>query len=186
MEAFSYLSVLLSIIIGLAMTQVLQGYRALLLSRRRVKLYFPPLAWSAYILLMATQSWWSSFGMADRTEWTFATFAIILLQTVLLYMMAALVLPDVPPDQSIDLEAHYFREVTPFFATAILMLGTSLTKGIMLDGRLPQPDEAFFHGLFAVLAAIAIASRRRWLHHLLTAATGVLLFSYIALLFARL
>jgi hypothetical protein len=42
-DAFSYLSVLLSIIIGLAITQVLQGYRALLLSRAHVKLYAPPL-----------------------------------------------------------------------------------------------------------------------------------------------
>ena len=33
MDAFSYLSVLLSIILGLAIAQVLQGYRALLLAR---------------------------------------------------------------------------------------------------------------------------------------------------------
>lgn len=34
MDAFSYLSVLLSIILGLAIQQILQGYRALILRRR--------------------------------------------------------------------------------------------------------------------------------------------------------
>ena len=76
MDAFSYLSVLLSIIIGLAITQVLQGYRALLLARRHVALYAPTLAWSVYILLMATQSWWASFGLSDRRDWSFLAFAI--------------------------------------------------------------------------------------------------------------
>ena len=35
MDAFSYLSVLLSIILGLAIQQILQGYRALILARAR-------------------------------------------------------------------------------------------------------------------------------------------------------
>ena len=32
--------------------------------------------------------WWSSFGLPSTGEWTFATFAMILLQTILLYMTA--------------------------------------------------------------------------------------------------
>jgi hypothetical protein len=44
-DAFAYLSVLLSIILGLAIAEVLQGYGALLLSRSKVKLCAPPLIW---------------------------------------------------------------------------------------------------------------------------------------------
>jgi hypothetical protein len=43
MDSFSYLSVLLSIIIGLAVTQVLQGLRVLMLSRETARLYTPSL-----------------------------------------------------------------------------------------------------------------------------------------------
>jgi hypothetical protein len=35
MDEFSYLSVLLSVILGLAVTQILKGFRGLLLSRAR-------------------------------------------------------------------------------------------------------------------------------------------------------
>lgn len=186
MDAFSYLSVLLSIILGLAITQVLQGYRALLLNRHRVRLFFPPLGWSVFILLAATQSWWSSFGLADHKDWSFLTFSVILLQTVLLYMTAALVLPDIPPEQELDLRAHYYREVTPFFAVWLALLLTSLTKGVLLDNRLPATEDLLFHGSFAGLAVVALTVRREWVHQVLAGLNAALLLAYIALLFARL
>lgn len=107
MDAFSYLSVLLSIIIGLAITQVLQGYRALLLARGRVQGDGTALLWSALILLFATQAWWASFGLRDQAQWSFVGFAVVLLQMILLYMMAAVVLPDVGRDEAVDLADHF-------------------------------------------------------------------------------
>lgn len=118
MDTFSYLSVLLSIILGLAITQVLQGFRALLLARSRVRLFAPSLIWAGLVLLMATQSWWASFGLADHDRGTFAEFAVVLLQLVLLYMVAGLVLPDLPPGEPIDLQAHYWREAWPLLRPA--------------------------------------------------------------------
>ena len=185
MDAFSYLSVLLSIIIGLAITQVLQGYRALLLSRRRLTLYLPPLIWSACILLIAVQMWWSSFGLAGRAEWTFLAFSIILMQTILLYMMAGLVLPDVPPTDQIDLQAHYFREVAPFYGIFVATVATSAVKNLMLDGAM-SPTETVFHATFVGIGMLAIATRRPLVHLLIAVGIGAVFVSYIALLFARL
>lgn len=185
MDAFSYLSVLLSIIIGLAMTQVLQGYRAMLLNRRRVTLFFPSIAWSAFLLLIAVQMWWSSFGLADRTEWSFLTFFIILLQTILLYMLAGLVLPDVPPAEQIDLKAHYFRELVPFYGLLLATVAISVIKNLMLDGGLER-GEAVFHFAFAGLAVVAMLVRRPILHHVIATGIGAALVTYISLLFARL
>ena len=68
MDAFSYLSVLLSVILGLAIQQVLLGYRGLALSRERVRWYAPPLIWSGLVLLLVVQHWWSSFGLRVGTN----------------------------------------------------------------------------------------------------------------------
>ena len=78
-DPFSYLSVLVSIVIGLAITQILQGYRTLLISRRRVRFFGPTLAWGGLLLLIAVQSWWAMFGMRQHGRWTFVQFAIVLL-----------------------------------------------------------------------------------------------------------
>ena len=70
-ESFNYLSVLLSIILGLAITQVLQGLRGLILTRAKIKLYSPTLIWAGLALLFAIQGWWASFGMRRHANWTF-------------------------------------------------------------------------------------------------------------------
>jgi hypothetical protein len=128
MDAFSYLSVLLSIILGLAVQQVLQGYRSLILSRRRITFYAPPLIWSVLMLTMVAQHWWASFGLAGRSEWSFGLFATILIQTALIYMMAAIVLPDVPADEKVDLRDHYYREAPAFFGLGAATVVWSLFR----------------------------------------------------------
>ena len=186
MDAFSYLSVLLSIILGLAVQQVLQGYRALILSRRRVTFYWPPLVWSALILLMVAQHWWASFSLAGRADWSFAIFVTILVMTALIYMMAAIVLPDVPPDEPLDLKAHYEREAPAFFGLGAATVAFSIVRELVLEGRLPETANLAFHLLFLAMSLTAALIRNRRLHQVLAAAMGLLFFVYIALLFARL
>ncbi|HWT11972.1 MAG TPA: hypothetical protein VN231_04400 [Allosphingosinicella sp.] len=186
MDAFSYLSVLISIILGLAIQQVLQGYRVLILSRRRIRFYAPPLIWSVLLLLMVAQHWWSSFSLAARAEWSFALFATILVQTALIYMMAAIVLPDIPADEPIDLKDHYYRESRAFFGISAAVILWSVFREFMLEGRLPEPLNLLFHGIFLAMAATAAVTRRPRLHEGLAVLTAGLFSVYIALLFARL
>jgi hypothetical protein len=186
MDAFSYLSVLLSVILGLAITQVLQGYRALALNRRRLTLYWPSLAWSAMVLLMVAQHWWASFGLTNRADWSFADFAAILVQTALIYMLAALVLPDMPADEPLDLKEHYWRERTAFFGVAIAVVGWSILREVILEGRLPERENLAFHVLFIAMAALALTTRRETVHKALAAIMAALFTAYIVALFAQL
>ncbi|WBH17696.1 hypothetical protein [Sphingomonas radiodurans] len=186
MDAFSYLSVLLSIILGLAITQVLQGIRGLMLSRRHVALYPPVLLWAGTILLMAVQMWWASFGLADHAEWTFAEFGIVLVQTTLLYMLAALVLPDIKFGEPADLRAHYYRETRPFFGILVAILLVSVLKDLLIDGYLPSGANLAFHVVFATVALACAISHHRRLHEAGAVAIAALLVVYIAVLFARL
>ncbi|MGZ8282407.1 MAG: hypothetical protein ACXWUN_05580, partial [Allosphingosinicella sp.] len=186
MDAFSYLSVLISIILGLAVEQVLQGYRALILSRRTIRFYAPPLVWSVLLLMMVAQNWWASFGLARRTEWSFALFATILVQTILLYMMTAIVLPPISTNESIDLREHYYREARAFFGISVALILWSVFREYMLLGALPKPLNLGFIALFLGLAILAAISRRPRLHEGFAVLMALLLGTYIALLFARL
>ena len=80
MDAFSYLSVLLSIVLGLAITQLLSGFAALVHARRRVTMYWPVPVQMAVTLLITVQVWWAMFGLREVRHWTFAAFLILLLQ----------------------------------------------------------------------------------------------------------
>jgi hypothetical protein len=186
MDAFSYLSVLLSIILGLAIAQVLQGYRAILLARGRVRLSAAALVWSGLILLFATQSWWASFGLKERTHWDFVAFAIILLQMVLLYMLSALIFPEIGRDERVDLVDHFERHRRVFFGFLIGVLAVSVLKDVILDHQLPTPVNLAFHGALVAIAVAGILLRsvRSQLTVAVIAVAGSLL--YISLLFAHL
>ena len=185
MDSFSYLSVLLSIIIGLAVTQVLQGLRVLMLTRHSARLYAPSLIWAALLLLIATQMWWAAFGLRNHEDWTFGLYGLILLQMGLFYLASGLVLPDTTVE-TIDLEADYFRNRRWFFGLLIGTLVTSILKDVALDGRLPETENLLSHLILIGSSLIAIVTPNRRYHALLAPASLALFVGYIALLFARL
>ncbi|MEP6483714.1 MAG: hypothetical protein ABJB01_04640 [Rudaea sp.] len=118
-DAFNYLSVLLSIIMGLAMTQVLKGFRGILLARTRVRIYWPSLIWAILLLTICVEIWWSQFGMRKLEVWTLPEFYAVLLQFVIAYMLAAIVLPDFSDRRAVDLREHYFSHIGWFFGLMI-------------------------------------------------------------------
>ena len=105
-EAFPYLAVLTSIILGLAVQQVLLGYRDLILTRAKARLFAPVLTWSVLVLLIVAQNWWESFGLVDRQDWHFLGFGMILLQAVIIYMLAAVIFPRTETEQKIDWQCY--------------------------------------------------------------------------------
>ena len=186
MDQFSYLSVLLSIIIGLAITQILKGYRGIMLSRARVQAYWPVLLWSAALLVANVQSWWASFGLREVRVWTFAKFAIVLVQTILQYMLAAIVLPDFFGSERVDLREHYWAHARWLLGLSIGMLLASIAKDLILSGQLPEPLNLSFHVAFIAVAAVALVVRNETYHKLTALAFAALLCTYITVLFERL
>ena len=47
------------------------------------------------------------FGLRELRAWTFASFAVVLLQVLAQYMQAAFILPDFTGTERVDLRHHY-------------------------------------------------------------------------------
>lgn len=186
MDAFSYLSVLLSIILGLAITQLLTGFRGIVLARTRVRLYAPSVLWAVLLIVINVQAWWAMFQMRLRAAWTFGGFTIVLLEPVVLYLMAALVLPDFPPGETTDLRAHYFDHRRIFFALGTVLPTVSLCKDLVLTGRLTSGGNLVFHLGFIALALVAMVVKRERYHQALAPFMLVVFLAYIGFLFAQL
>jgi len=185
MDEFSYLSVLLSIILGLAITQILKGFRGIVLARTRVRMYWPVVAWAALLLLIDVQSWWAMFGLRSIASWTFPAFFVVLTQTIVLYMLAAIVLPDFTGEK-IDLSTHYHAHTRWFFGLLVLVLLISLGKDVVLTGHLPGRLNLAFHLAFIAISLPAMFVRSPWYHQAQPVAALLLFGAYIGLLFTRL
>ena len=187
MDAFSYLSVLLSIILGLAITQILQGFRDLMQARTRLRLYWPSLLWAILLLVICVQEWWAMFAWRTYQHWTFTGFSMMLAQTVATYLAAALVLPDVRGDEPIDLRAYYYANHHWFFAMGVITMLVSIGKDLVLNGHVPSPPIDFIaQVVFIVLLGLGALTRREGLHKLIAPLSALLFIAYIAALFTRL
>jgi hypothetical protein len=185
MDEFSYLSVLLSVILGLAVTQILQGFRGLLLSRARIRIYWPVLGWALLVLLVCFQNWWSMFGMRHRHDWTFVQFAMVLLQTILIYMVAGLVFPDLHGDEVVDLKKNFYAHRGWLFSLALATIVVSVVKDLVLDHHLPNPTNLAFHALFGVTLLIGACTRRERYHKSMIVFGIAAFVLYIILLYTR-
>jgi len=185
MDEFSYLSVLISVILGLAVTQILKGFRGILLSRSRVRIYWPVLGWAALLLLVCFQHWWSMFGMRHRHDWTFQQFGMVLLNVIFIYMVAGLVFPDFFGDQVVDLKESFYAHRGWFFSLGAASIVISIGKTLVLDHRLLPPSDLLFHGTFGVTLLIGALTRSERYHKGLVVFSIVLFVLYIVLLYAR-
>jgi hypothetical protein len=186
MDAFSYLSVLLSIILGLAITQLLTGFRGIVLARTRVRLFLPSLLWAVVLVAINVQAWWAMFQLRIRPVWTFSAFAIVLLEPILLYLMAALVLPDFPPGETVELRTHYFDHQRIFFGLGAALPAVSMAKDLVLTGQWTSGGNLAFHlGFIALSLTAAIVKRERY-HQVLAPFMVVVFLAYIGALFTQL
>ena len=94
MNVSEHLLVLVSIIIGLAITELLTGVRQLVRARRRIRLHWLPLTWAGFLFLGLVQSWWVYLGQAQRWGGNFFVFLFVLLNPMVLYLASSSLLPD--------------------------------------------------------------------------------------------
>ena len=181
-EAFLYLAVLTSIIFGLAIQQVLLGYRDLILTRTRNRLFAPVLTWSVLILLIVAQNWWESFGLAGRSDWNFVAFGMILLQALIIYMLAAVIFPRTEGSDPIDLKDHYFRERRAIYGIAIAYVVSSPLRALIVDGAILPALDLAYHGLFLAIFVMLAIVARTVVHQLFVPALLAGFFGYIALM----
>ena len=186
MDAFSYLSVLLSIIIGLGVTQLLTATGRLIRHRDRVRIDWLPILWALMMLVVFVQAWWSMFGLRNVREWTFTSFLLVLAQTCTLYMMAAVVLPEQVEGDHVDLPEHYDRQHRWFFGFFIATLVISITKDLVINGSWPSGMNLGFHIVMGAICISAIAIRSRRYQEVVGVSGALFMAAYIGLLFMRL
>ena len=168
------------------MTQLLQGLSQVINARDRVRIYWPAIGWALLLLVIDIQAWWSMFGYHGRHTWTFLQFAILLLETILLYLLAALALPNTFGDGIVDLRVNYFRHARWFFGSFVAVLLVSLGKNVVMSGSLQGPFDLGFHIFWIAGSIVAATTRSDLFHKAYVCVAGVSFIVYIGALFAEL
>lgn len=164
MSVFDYLSVLFSVIMGLALTEVLQGFRDLIQARRRVTIYWPGLIWGGLMILIVVQAWWGMFAMRDLPHWNFAMYGAVVLQITLMYLASGVVFPKIPEEGPVDMREAYYSNNGWFFGLLALTVFSTFLKDFVLIGHMTTNANVCFLAAYFVLSVIAAISAARWYH----------------------
>jgi hypothetical protein len=120
MDAFSYLSIVPSIIIALGITRLLTGIGRILENRDWVKVYSVHLLWALNVLLFMVLNWWVLFRWETQQEWTFFLFFFLLLTPTISFLLSVILFPD-PFRKKMDFKQNFYEDKRWFFTLAAFL-----------------------------------------------------------------
>ena len=190
MDKSAYIHGLLSVMVGLGLSSMLQSFHRLLRLGKRVRWHWIPVSWAVLALLMVVQSWWAYFSIVTDPVWTnLFAFLLPLLVFIVLFMISASVLPDaksLPETGPVDLAAMHFTQRRYFFTLWATLMVLAVLVTWIVDARVTLGIENAFR-LGALAAAVTlVVTGNRTVHGVITALSLIVLISYIALYSLRL
>jgi hypothetical protein len=164
MDATSHSITLISIIVGLGLTELLLNLHRLIYARRQVRWDPLPLLWTAIVLLLVLNYWW---GLAQRRDGsdlahTAGAFGLLLVHPLLLFLLCASVLPRQGTEGGLDLRRFYETDRRTIVAMLVLYMlanwilafatGTPTWSGVTLQRTIAS----------VLLASLLVVNARRW------------------------
>jgi hypothetical protein len=185
MTPFEHILVLLSIVIGFAITTLLGGVVRLVHRRSDVVWYWPAAVWFFIVLLLDVQIWWSRFGWRHVRTWSFASFFAMLLLPIGAYALSALLVAE-PDEKPIDLRKEYFARRQVFFGIFIATVAASYLPDLLIGRNFGAPTDAIAKAVIIAINVPPLLSANETLHKVLAVAGVCIICAYIAVLFAQL
>lgn len=183
MGVFEYIGVLISVIMGLAITHLAVGASKLIQNRDTARLCLPHALWTLNVLLYILMIWWSMFWWSGLEDWSAFYYLGITLYAIVLFLMSAMLYP-YDMEKDIDIEAYFFKNRGWFFALMVvawlLDIPETLAKDIT-DLRAVPPRYLVFALSMIGLAIIGIATPNRQVHTALPIAWLLLFVSFVGL-----
>lgn len=151
---FSHLMVLISIILGFAITEIFTSVGAILRNRKSIVFSYAPLMWVFVVCLSIVQFWWAMWSFSEvGTE--FGPYALLIFITTVNYLLTKIILPNFASADVVgeltsgtySLESYYLRNVSWMSGMAVLLVVLSVVNevshfgtcaGSMFRAKLPM------------------------------------------------
>lgn len=186
MGSFEYVMVLVSIVVGLAITHVLTALAAAI---HRVRGHGEPirldavyLLWVAYVLTWLVSFWWFEFKFQEvQVEWSFGLYLFIIAYAVGLFMLATILVPG-GLDGVTDSYEYFMEGRKWYFGTFLALQGLDVADSFLKGAEWgARPVYFLVLGVYVSAAIAGIASERRAVQLLAAGSAGTvyLVFTFI-------
>ncbi len=159
MDAFHWIVVPISTILGLTIARVLSAYVSVFKGRERVRFDWLPLLLAAAVLGEGLQLWWALLELAKITKWSLADFTLLIAMAMLLFTAGALVAPS---ETDTDMESAFHRDGRWALLALAGFHGLAIVANWVLWEALPWTPLQALQAVLAVLSAYGAFTRSRF------------------------
>lgn len=93
-DLYLHIRVIISIVLGIAITRVLAGLARFVQHPGKLKVYPVHILWALIVLISSIHFWWWEFGLTAIPRWRFELFLFVLFYAFLFALMANILFPD--------------------------------------------------------------------------------------------
>jgi hypothetical protein len=126
---FEYVSILVSIILGLGITQILSSFSDLLFRLKKTKFYWPHTLWILFVLFLHIQDWFIIYQLKDKAVWHLPELFFILLYPISLFCAAKMLLPANDNEERFNMKLFYRSQ----FPIIFIIIGSSVLISILFN-----------------------------------------------------
>src|SRR6218665_1984526 len=167
MSPFEYVSVLISIILAMGITQILTGITHIIHKKDRVRLCVRHLLWVVFIFFLHLQEWWVTYDLRHISAWSLRSSIVILLYPIVLFILARLVFPrDSEKEGVIDYVKFYLDNYRELFQWSIILSVLTIFDNML---NRPPPDYYILPSclIFIFSTFLIFKVRDPWAHNIL-------------------
>jgi hypothetical protein len=133
MSSFEFLSVFISVIVGLGMANMLTGSVRLLHRRATTRFSVAHMAWTLFVFFMMVVYWWTVvFGWREWENWSLPLFLFLLCYGISLFLLSAILYPGETPEEW-DVFEHFIGMRKWFFGVELTWIALELTDTYLKD-----------------------------------------------------
>lgn len=182
---YQHVLAVMSIVLGLTVTQLLKGAAQVYRTRAKVRTYWLHWAWTMLLVVFTLLLWWTYWNYRSISEWTFLRFMLYLSPAVAFYFLSSLAFPD-PSEGVTDLRQYYFANRAGFFGSfAVYAVLAGITAMVVRQMPASDPSNVYRVGMITLMLILMRSANER-VHAALFVVAAVLMASFIVIFQFRL
>jgi hypothetical protein len=116
MNPFEFVCAFYSVVLGVAVAQLMTSVGRLIEVRDQVRTYWVQSLWVVIVLLYDVNNWLAMWSYRDAKSWRVVSFLLLVGLVALIFLVTVLLFPRVPESGGhIDLDSHYYKNRRVFF-----------------------------------------------------------------------
>jgi hypothetical protein len=158
MTPFEYVTVLISIILGLGITQIVTGVADIIHQWEKMKLYWPHALWIWLVFIMHIHEWWNTYDLRQHQSWYLISFLFVILYPIILFVLARILFPFGNMEAETDFKVFYFSNYRKFFLIVIVLASLAIAQDLLMES-LPWEDEIL---KLIIVASLSVVALKKW------------------------